>query len=149
MSDRQRLGAYSGNLVKPHEDVRWFSTLVNKSLLMRISQTPSTGLVLCSLIFCHSLMAQNFLPLPDNSALVLAVAGEGVQIYESKPNPSHSPETGNCFAVLYFCSMIRGLWSEPRDRFVPSFVPFYLQLLEDPQKHGDRNDNGNICGHGS
>jgi hypothetical protein len=55
---------------------------------MRIRQTSSTVLVLSSLIFCHSLMAQGFLPLPENSAIVSAVAGEGVQIYESKPNPS-------------------------------------------------------------
>jgi hypothetical protein len=33
-------------------------------------------------------MAQGFLPLPENSAIVSAVAGECVQIYESKPNPS-------------------------------------------------------------
>ena len=44
--------------------------------------------MLSSLIFCHSLLAQDFLPLPQNIAIVLAVAGEGVQIYESKPNPS-------------------------------------------------------------
>ena len=55
---------------------------------MRVRQIPNTVLVLSSLIFCHSLMAQGFLPLPENSAIVSAVAGEGVQIYESKPNPS-------------------------------------------------------------
>ena len=82
---RKRLGTNSGNLVKPHEDVSLFSTLLT---LMRIRQTTGTGLVLCSLLFCHSLMAQGFLPLPENSAIVLAAAGEGVQIYESKPNPS-------------------------------------------------------------
>jgi hypothetical protein len=54
----------------------------------RLDQIPNTVLVLSSLIFCHSLMAQGFLTLPENSAIVSAVAGEGVQIYESKPNPA-------------------------------------------------------------
>ncbi|HYZ73882.1 MAG TPA: DUF3455 domain-containing protein [Chthoniobacterales bacterium] len=55
---------------------------------MRIRQLANSVLVLSCLTFCHSLMAQGFLPLPENSAIVSAVAGEGVQIYESKPNPS-------------------------------------------------------------
>jgi hypothetical protein len=77
-----------GYLVKPHGsegiDVSWLSTPLTS---MRIRQTPSTVLMLSSLTFCHSLMAQGFLPLPENSAIVLAVAGDGVQIYESKSNP--------------------------------------------------------------
>lgn len=40
------------------------------------------------LLVCHSAFADDFLPLPENSSIVLAVQAEGVQIYESKPNPA-------------------------------------------------------------
>lgn len=46
--------------------------------------------VLSFLLFgiCFAAPAAEFqgIPLPENTAIVLAVAGEGVQIYESKPN---------------------------------------------------------------
>ena len=35
----------------------------------------------------YSAFAEEFLGLPENSAIVLAAAADGVQIYESKPNP--------------------------------------------------------------
>ena len=36
----------------------------------------------------HSAFAQELLPFPENSSIVLALVADGVQIYESKPNPS-------------------------------------------------------------
>ena len=55
---------------------------------MRI-QIRWTALLLPFLsIIYHSAFAEEFLPLPENSAIVLAVTADGVQIYESKPNPS-------------------------------------------------------------
>ena len=55
---------------------------------MRICKIPSALLVLSCTAHCHSLMAQDFLRLPENSAVVSAVTAEGVQIYESKRNLS-------------------------------------------------------------
>jgi hypothetical protein len=50
----------------------------------------SLGLALIFLAVQQSAFAEDFsgIPVPENSAVVLAVASEGVQIYESKPNPS-------------------------------------------------------------
>jgi len=36
----------------------------------------------------HSASAEEFLSLPENSSIVLALVADGVQIYESKPNPA-------------------------------------------------------------
>ena len=55
---------------------------------MRIRETLRVMLVPWSLLLGHSVLAEEFLPLPENSAIVLAVVGDGVQIYESKPNPA-------------------------------------------------------------
>ena len=86
MDDRGSVWARTAAIQSNQQgDASWVGTLLT---LMRVGQIPNTVLVLSSLIFCHSLVAQVFLPLPENSALVSAVAGEGVQIYESKPNPS-------------------------------------------------------------
>lgn len=55
---------------------------------MRIPWSAVSAL-LC-LAVCRPVSADEFpgLPLPENSAIVLAVVAEGVQIYESKTNPS-------------------------------------------------------------
>jgi hypothetical protein len=55
---------------------------------MRICKVTSALLALSCAVYCHSLLAQDFLRLPDNSAVVSAVTAEGVQIYESERNPS-------------------------------------------------------------
>jgi Protein of unknown function (DUF3455) len=55
---------------------------------MRIRETLSAVLVPLGLLFGHSVLAEESLPLPENSAIVLAVVADGVQIYESKPNPA-------------------------------------------------------------
>jgi uncharacterized protein DUF3455 len=55
---------------------------------MRIHKFWSTAIALFYLAVCHSTFAQESLALPENSAIVLAVTAEGVQIYESKPSPS-------------------------------------------------------------
>jgi hypothetical protein len=48
------------------------------------------GLALLFLAFQHSAFSEEFLGIaePESCALVMAVAAEGVQIYESKPNPA-------------------------------------------------------------
>jgi hypothetical protein len=53
---------------------------------MRILKTP--GAVLVLLLLWHSARAEDLLPLPEKSVVLLAVVGEGVQIYESKSNPA-------------------------------------------------------------
>ncbi|MBV8588243.1 MAG: DUF3455 domain-containing protein [Verrucomicrobia bacterium] len=55
---------------------------------MRICKIKSALLVLSCAAYCHSSIAQDFLRLPENSAVVSAVTAEGVQIYESKRSPS-------------------------------------------------------------
>ena len=57
---------------------------------MQAPRTSSFGLALIFLAFQHSASADEFsgIAVPENSAIVLAVAAEGVQIYESKPNPA-------------------------------------------------------------
>jgi Protein of unknown function (DUF3455) len=57
---------------------------------MQAPRTSSFGLALIFLAFQHSASAEEFsgIPVPENSAIVLAVAAEGIQIYESKPNPA-------------------------------------------------------------
>jgi Protein of unknown function (DUF3455) len=57
---------------------------------MRIPRVWSAVLALFCLSVCRSASADEFpgIPLPENSVIVLAVVAEGVQIYESKTNPS-------------------------------------------------------------
>ena len=55
---------------------------------MRICKITSALLALSGAVCCHSSVAQDFLRLPENSAVVSAVTAEGVQIYESKRSPS-------------------------------------------------------------
>jgi hypothetical protein len=57
---------------------------------MQAYRTWSFGLALILLAFQQSAFAEEFsgIAIPENSVLVLAVAAEGVQIYESKPNPA-------------------------------------------------------------
>src|SRR5260370_25809921 len=51
-----------------------------------VSTNCSVALVLFCLVIHYSAFAEEFLGLPENSAIVLAAAADGVQIYESKPN---------------------------------------------------------------
>ena len=55
---------------------------------MQAHRTWSFGLALILLAFQQSAFAEEFsgIAVPENSVIVLAVAAEGVQIYESKPN---------------------------------------------------------------
>jgi Protein of unknown function (DUF3455) len=57
---------------------------------MQAHRTWSLGLALIFLAVQQSALSEDFsgIAVPENSAIVLAVAAEGVQIYESKPNPS-------------------------------------------------------------
>jgi hypothetical protein len=57
---------------------------------MRHHLCSSFSLTLIFLAFQHSVFSEEFSGIaePENCAIVLAVAAEGVQIYESKPNPS-------------------------------------------------------------
>ncbi|MBV9107500.1 MAG: DUF3455 domain-containing protein [Verrucomicrobia bacterium] len=58
---------------------------------MQAHRTWSLGLVLILLaVQQQSALPEDFpgMAVPENSAIVLAVAADGVQIYESKPNPS-------------------------------------------------------------
>src|SRR5258708_346153 len=57
---------------------------------MQTHRTWSFGLALILLAFQQSAFAEEFsgIAVPENSVIVLAVAAEGVQIYESKPNPA-------------------------------------------------------------
>ena len=59
-------------------------------LVMRYHFGSSFRLALIFLAFQHSAFSEEFSGIaePENCAIVLAVAAEGVQIYESKPNPS-------------------------------------------------------------
>ena len=52
-----------------------------------VSTNCRVALVLFCLVIRYSAFAEEFLGLPENSAIVLAAAADGVQIYESKPNP--------------------------------------------------------------
>ena len=55
---------------------------------MQAHRTWIFGLALILLAFQQSAFAEEFsgIAVPENSVIVLAVAAEGVQIYESKPN---------------------------------------------------------------
>jgi hypothetical protein len=57
---------------------------------MRYRLLSSFGLTLIFLAFQHSAFSEEFSGIaePENCAIVLAVFAEGVQIYESKPNPA-------------------------------------------------------------
>jgi Protein of unknown function (DUF3455) len=55
---------------------------------MRIQIQWGAVLVPFFSIICHSAFAEEFLPFPADSSIVLAATADGVQIYESKPNPS-------------------------------------------------------------
>src|SRR5260370_14836661 len=57
---------------------------------MQAHRTWSFGLALILLAYQQSAIAEEFsgIAVPENSVIVLAVAAEGVQIYESKPNPA-------------------------------------------------------------
>jgi len=55
---------------------------------MKIHQRSATTLALYFFAFSQSAWAQDSLPCPENSAIVLALVADGVQIYESKPNSS-------------------------------------------------------------
>jgi hypothetical protein len=57
---------------------------------MQAHRTWSFELALILLAYQQSAFAEEFsgIAVPENSVIVLAVAAEGVQIYESKPNPA-------------------------------------------------------------
>jgi uncharacterized protein DUF3455 len=57
---------------------------------MKIRERLGTTLALYLFAFGHSAAAQEPLPCPENSSIVLALVADGVQIYESKPNASGS-----------------------------------------------------------
>ena len=52
-----------------------------------VSKNCSVALVMFCFVIRYSAFAEEFLGLPENSAIVLAAAADGVQIYESEPNP--------------------------------------------------------------
>jgi Protein of unknown function (DUF3455) len=56
----------------------WLTMIIRKTL----------GAVLVLPLLCCSVRAEEFLPLPEKGAVLLAAVGDGVQIYESKPNPA-------------------------------------------------------------
>src|SRR5258708_8189718 len=55
---------------------------------MRIHRFLGVVLALFGFVLSDSVLAEEFLPFPENSSIVLAVVSSGVQIYESKPNPA-------------------------------------------------------------
>jgi Protein of unknown function (DUF3455) len=55
---------------------------------MKNHERLATTLALSFFAFSHPAWAQQSLPCPENSAIVLALVADGVQIYESKPNSS-------------------------------------------------------------
>jgi hypothetical protein len=55
---------------------------------MRIYQSSGVLVALFGFALCHPALAEEFLPLPESSSIVLAVVADGAQIYESKPNPA-------------------------------------------------------------
>src|SRR5258708_28940986 len=55
---------------------------------MRIHRFSGVVLVLSCLALSDSVLAEEFLSFPENSSIVLALVADGVQIYESKPNPA-------------------------------------------------------------
>jgi hypothetical protein len=57
---------------------------------MQVHRTWCVGLALIILAFPRSAFAEEFsgIAVPESSLIVLAVAAEGVQIYESKPDPA-------------------------------------------------------------
>jgi hypothetical protein len=55
---------------------------------MKIHECFATTLALSFVAFSHSAWAQQSLPCPENSSIVLALVADGVQIYESEPNSS-------------------------------------------------------------
>ena len=55
---------------------------------MRIHTSLGAMVALFGFAPYHSASAEEFLPFPENSSIVLALIADGVQIYESKPNPA-------------------------------------------------------------
>ncbi len=55
---------------------------------MRIHRFLGVVPALFGFVLSDSVLAEEFLPFPENSSIVLAVVADGVQIYESKPNPA-------------------------------------------------------------
>jgi Protein of unknown function (DUF3455) len=55
---------------------------------MRIHKSLVAIVALFGFALYQSASAEEFLPFPENSSIVLALAADGVQIYESKPNPA-------------------------------------------------------------
>jgi len=55
---------------------------------MRIHKSLVAMVALFSFALYQSASAEEFLPFPENSSIVLALVADGVQIYESKPNPA-------------------------------------------------------------
>jgi hypothetical protein len=55
---------------------------------MRIHKSLGGIVALFGFALYHSASAEEFVPFPENSSIVLALIADGVQIYESKPNPA-------------------------------------------------------------
>lgn len=55
---------------------------------MRIHKSLVAMVALFGFALYQSASAEEFLPFPENSSIVLALVADGVQIYESKPNPA-------------------------------------------------------------
>ena len=55
---------------------------------MRIHKSLVAMVALFGSALYQSASAEEFLPFPENSSIVLALVADGVQIYESKPNPA-------------------------------------------------------------
>jgi len=55
---------------------------------MRIHRLLGVVLALSGLALADSVLAEEFLSFPEKSSIVLAAVADGVQIYESKPNPA-------------------------------------------------------------
>ena len=55
---------------------------------MRIHKSLVAMVALFGSALYRSASAEEFLPFPENSSIVLALVADGVQIYESKPNPA-------------------------------------------------------------
>lgn len=64
------------------------NTRVKVRRAMRNYKSLGTVAALFGFAFCHSAFAGDLLPFPENSSIVLALVADGVQIYESKPNPA-------------------------------------------------------------
>ena len=55
---------------------------------MRIHKSLVAMVALFGFALYQSASAEEFLPFPENSSIVLALVADGIQIYESKPNPA-------------------------------------------------------------